>query len=170
MQSVLPTHTEEQEPPRKQSFWRSQQGGRVFLLFMSVVGLALLTLLIKIPMWINDAKLTAMIGRFENYPLPPGTEWMDYDGPDASIALRGNGDHCDYRARFTLRTSLPIRELTDYYDRANIEGIEEAPPAITVWLPESSERSAYHSQGFAAGVVIVELYDSTGPGLDFRCR
>ncbi|MFI7535131.1 hypothetical protein [Streptosporangium sp. NPDC049376] len=129
-----------------------------------------LFLLIKIPMWVNDAKLAAMVDSFESYPLPPKSELMD-DGSDASIALRGSGDHCDYRARFTLRTALTGRELTEYYDRANIAGVDGSSPDITVWLSEPSKRSAYFSEAEATrGVAIVELYDGTGPGLDFRCR
>ncbi|MEU4411395.1 hypothetical protein AB0F88_43420 [Streptosporangium sp. NPDC023963] len=157
-----------EEPFRRQSFWRSQKGGCLALILLPVIGLFLL---VKIPMWINDAKLTAMINRFESYPLPAESELMDYSGPDASIALRGNGDHCDYRARFTLRTALTGQELTEYYDRANIAGVGETPPDITVWTPEPSRRSAYDpGEGLPSGIVIVELYDSTGPGLDFRCR
>lgn len=166
MQSFSPALAE--EPLRRQSFWRSQKGGCLAMILLPVIGLFLLA---KIPMWVNDAKLAAMIDRFENYPLPPKSELLDYSGPDASVSLRGNGDHCDYRARFTLRTALTARELTDYYDRVNIEGVAGTPPDITVWIPEPSRRSAYHSEGeLVSGVAIVELYDGTGPGLDFRCR
>ncbi|MGW0069018.1 hypothetical protein ACWDUI_16325 [Streptosporangium sandarakinum] len=137
-------------------------------MLLPVVGLFLL---VKVPMWVNDAKLAAMVERFESYPLPPDSDLVDYGDPDASIALRGNGNHCDYRARFTLRTLLTTPELTAYYDRANIEGVEGTPPNITVWSPEPSKRSAYQrADGQISRVAIVELYDGTGPGLDIRCH
>ncbi|WP_433250476.1 hypothetical protein ACQPYK_04220 [Streptosporangium sp. CA-135522] len=93
------------------------------------------------------------------------TELLDYSAPDGSIALRSNGNHCDYRARFTLSTQLTGRELTDYYAGVNIAGIEGGQAAITVWMAQPAKRSAY----FDRGVAIVELYDSTGDGFDFRC-
>ncbi|MEU0521359.1 hypothetical protein [Streptosporangium sp. NPDC006007] len=168
MRDVPPATGE--DPPTKASFWRSSKGGCLVVALLPLIGLALLVLLVKIPMWVNDAKLAAMVDSFESHPLPPNSELMD-DSPDASIALRGNGDHCDYLARFTLRTALTGRELTEYYDRANITGVDGSPPNITVWMPEPSKRSAYSTEGEPTdGVAIVELYDGTGPGLDFRCR
>lgn len=159
MRDVPPATGE--DPPTKASFWRSSKGGCLVVALLPLIGLFLL---VKIPMWVNDGKLADMISRFERYPLPPKTEWSDYGG-EGSIALRGNGNHCDYRARFTLTTNLTILELTAYYDRADIAGIEGDQPSITVWTWQPSERAAYSSR-----TVIVELYDSTGAGLDIRCH
>ncbi|WP_371786867.1 hypothetical protein [Streptosporangium subroseum] len=133
------------------------------------IGLFLLVALFAVPVWENDAKLAAMIDRFESSPLPPKSDWLEYGSPDASVELRGNGNHCDYRARFMLRTQLTGRELTDYYDRLDIAGVEGTPPSITVWMPEPSKRSAYYSEGFGSHRAIVELSDSTDNGWDLRC-
>ncbi|MDP9863350.1 MULTISPECIES: hypothetical protein [Streptosporangium] len=128
---------------------------------LPVIGLFLL---VKVPMWANDAKLDSLIGRFESYPLPPKTYWAD-KGAEGSIALRGNGNHCDYRARFMLSTELSVDELTDYYDQADIAGVETGRPNVTVWTRQPSKRAAYSSR-----TVIVELNDGTGAGLDLRCH
>ncbi|SEN23568.1 hypothetical protein [Nonomuraea pusilla] len=120
METVPTAPPAEPEP----AFWRSQNGGRVFVMLLPAIG----------------------------------------------IALRGNGNHCDYRARFTLSTSLTGPELTAYYDKAKIEGVEGGRPSITVWMPEPSKRSAYTFGGFSADVAIVELYDGTPAGFDLRCR
>ncbi|MFC4062391.1 hypothetical protein ACFOWE_29170 [Planomonospora corallina] len=141
----------------------------MFVLLVPVISVALLALLIMAPMWANDVKLEAMIGRFERYPLPPNTDWLEYGSPDASVTIRGNGNHCDYRARFTLRTSLTGPELTAHYDRADIKGIEGTSVAITVWMPEPSKRSAYYYEGFGSRAAIVEIADSTDSGWDLRC-
>lgn len=128
---------------------------------LPVIGLFLL---VKVPMWANDAKLDSLIKRFESYPLPPKTYWAGNDA-EGSIALRGNGNHCDYRARFMLSTELSVDELTDYYDRADIAGVETGRPNVTVWTRRPSKRAAYSSR-----TVIVELNDGTGAGLDLRCH
>ncbi|MEV7012940.1 hypothetical protein [Streptosporangium sp. NPDC051022] len=162
MQDIPPVVSE--EPAAKKSFWRSSKGGCLVVTLVPVIGLLLLVLLVMIPMWVNNGKLADMIGRFEDYPLPPETGWSDYGG-EGSIVLRGNGNHCDYRARFTFETGLAIDELTAYYNRANIAGIEGSRAAITLWIQPSSEGAAYRSQ-----TVIVELNSSTDAGMDIRCH
>ena len=114
-------------------------------------------------MWVNDGKLADMISRFERYPLPPETGWVDYG--EGSIALRGNGNHCDYRARFTLKTALPVDALKVYYNRAGITGPEGGRPAITMWVRHPSEGADYPTR-----TVILELNSSTDAGMDFRCH
>ncbi|MEV7804501.1 hypothetical protein AB0O28_16290 [Microbispora sp. NPDC088329] len=155
-----------EKPIIKRPFWRSRKGAYVFvsalMILLPAVGLFFL---VKIPQWADDAKLAALVDRFESYPLPPKTERLDYSEPDASIALRGNGNHCDYRARWTFRTQLTGPELAEYYEHARIEGVEKRAPSITVWLAEPSKRSAYPGES----VAIVELYDGTSAGLDLRC-
>ncbi|MEU7454706.1 hypothetical protein [Streptosporangium roseum] len=140
--------------------------GCLAMVVLPVIGMFLL---VMVPMWGNDAKLAAMIDRFESHPLPPKTDWLEFNNPDASIALRGNGNHCDYRARFTLRTHLTARELTDYYDDVKLAGVEGPSLAITVWMPQPSERSAYYNEGFGSRAAIVEISDSTDNGWDLRC-
>ncbi|WP_184755182.1 hypothetical protein [Streptosporangium album] len=128
---------------------------------LPVIGLFLL---FKVPMWVNDAKLDALIDRFESYPRPPKTYGAD-GGAEGSIALRGNGNHCDYRVRLTLNTELSVSDLTDYYDRADIAGVEAGRPSFTVWARQPSKHVAYSSH-----TVIVELNDSADAGLDIRCH
>ncbi|MFF0312561.1 hypothetical protein ACFYSC_34470 [Streptosporangium sp. NPDC004379] len=123
-----------------------------------------LFLLVKAPMWVNDAKLDSLIERFEDHPLPPKTYWAGNDA-EGSIALRGNGNHCDYRARFTLSTELPIEELLAHYKRADIAGVESSRPSITAWIRPSSEQSVHGPRP-----VLVELNDGTDAGLDIRCH
>lgn len=133
------------------------------MLLLPLLGLFLL---VKIPMWINDSKLDGMIGRFERHPLPPRSKWLDRGAADGSIALRGNGNHCDYQARFIISTELTAHEVQDYYDRADIPGIQRGRPAtVSVWKPRPMEQTAYDHRA-----MIVELFDSTGPGWDVRCH
>ncbi|MGV9325255.1 hypothetical protein [Streptosporangium sandarakinum] len=105
-----------------------------------------------------------MIGRFEDHPLPPKTYWED-GGAEGSIEVRGNGNHCDYRARFTLDTELPVEELLTYYKRADIAGVLSSRPRVTAWIRPLSEQAVYGHRS-----VIVELNDSTDAGLDLRCH
>ncbi|OUC91509.1 hypothetical protein [Streptosporangium minutum] len=128
---------------------------------LPVIGLFLL---FKVPMWVNDAKLDALIDRFESYPRPPRTYGTE-GGAEGSIALRDNGNHCDYRVRLTLSTELSVGELTDYSDRADIAGVEGGRPSFTVRPRPPSKHVAYSSR-----TMIVELDDSTGAGLDLRCH
>jgi hypothetical protein len=127
---------------------------------LPVIGLFLL---FQVPMWVNDTKLDALIDRFESYPRPPKTYGVD--GAEGSIALRGNGNHCDYQVRLTLSTELSVGELTDYYDRADIAGVEGGQPSVTVWARPPSKHVASSSR-----TMIVELNDSTGAGWDLRCH
>ncbi|GGQ06012.1 hypothetical protein [Streptosporangium pseudovulgare] len=84
-----------EDPPVRRSFWRGAGGGCLLAVLLPVIGLFLL---VKVPMWVDDAKLDSLIERFNDHPLPPKTYWAD-GGAEGSIALRGNGNHCDYRAR-----------------------------------------------------------------------
>ncbi|MGS2646714.1 hypothetical protein [Streptosporangium sp. LJ11] len=129
-----------------------------------VMGVALPADLHELRMWVNDAKLDALIDRFESHPLPPKTYMVDGHA-EGSMALRGNGNHCDHRVRLTLNTELSVDELIDYYDRADITGVDGDRPITTVWTYQPSKHAIYGNRA-----VIVELNDSTGAGLGLRCH
>ncbi|MEW9527751.1 hypothetical protein [Microbispora sp. NPDC049125] len=122
-------------------------------------------LLIKIPMWVNDGRLDDFAERFYNLPLPPSTEFADHDA-QGSVQLRSNGNHCDYLVRFSLRTRLSDQEITRYYEKLNVAGVDGGRAYVTVYSPK-------HSSRFEAGrpePFIVEIFDSTDPGWDIRCH
>ncbi|TMR20800.1 hypothetical protein ETD86_17555 [Nonomuraea turkmeniaca] len=125
-----------------------------------VVGLFLL---FSVPAWMNDEKLDMFEERFLDYPLPPSTFFSDYNA-DSSIALRGNGNHCDYRVRISLQTSLSEEEIIAYYDKAVVTGVDAAAAPITVY---------FHRESMGSGGMrrfIAEVNDSTEAGLDLRCH
>ncbi|SNT34920.1 hypothetical protein SAMN05216276_10366 [Streptosporangium subroseum] len=149
-----------EDPSARRSFWRRAGCGCLVVALLPVIGLFLLFM---VPIWVNDAKLNALIDRFESYPQPPKTYGTE-SGAEGSIALRGNGNHCDYRVRLTLSTELSVDELTDYYDRADIAGVDAGQPSVTVW----TQPSELGASGIR--MVIVELNDGTDAGLDIRCH
>ncbi|WP_344972759.1 hypothetical protein [Streptosporangium fragile] len=118
-------------------------------------------------MWINDGKLDDLTERFFAHPLPPQTSFTDHSA-DGSIALRGNGNHCDYLVRFSLTTGLSEKEIFDYYAKARIRGIETEPVTVTVYGPMHS--STFGQIGHHNRPVVVELFDSTDAGFDLRCH
>ncbi|MEU6409407.1 hypothetical protein [Microbispora sp. NPDC046933] len=124
-----------------------------------------LFLLIKIPMWVNDGRLNDFAERFYKLPLPPSAEFADYDA-QGSVQLRSNGNHCDYLVRFSLTTQLSDQEITRYYEKLNVPGVDGGRAYVTVYFPKYSSR-------FEAGwpeLFIVEIFDSTDPGWDIRCH
>ncbi|MCT9930729.1 hypothetical protein N5079_10925 [Planotetraspora sp. A-T 1434] len=134
----------------------------VIALALPVLGLFLL---VKIPMWADDGRLDDFTDRFYAYPLPPSTEFADYDA-EGSVELRSNGDHCDYLVRFSLTTQLPEEEITKYYKQADIPGVDGERAQVTVYFPKYSSR---FDNGWPTSF-IVEIFDSTDPGWDIRCH
>ncbi|MFB9625467.1 hypothetical protein [Nonomuraea helvata] len=124
-----------------------------------------LFLLFSIPAWLNDRKLANLEDRFLAYPLPPDTDFADYSA-EGSIALRGNGNHCDYQVRIKLSTTLSEEEVVRYYDAAGIAGVEVERAPLRVYFDRSSDKAADGNMKH----FIVELYDSTDAGLDLRCH
>lgn len=130
------------------------------------VPIAGLFLLFSVPAWINDQKLGDLEERFLSYPLPPETHFSDY-GAEGSIALRGNGNHCDYRVRLSLYTTLPEDEIVAYYGAAAIRGVEAERAPVKVYFAKDVPGAP--SNGTIRGF-IAELIDSTDAGLDLRCH
>ncbi|GAA4192829.1 hypothetical protein GCM10022252_34860 [Streptosporangium oxazolinicum] len=85
------------------------------------------------PQWIHNRQLDGLANRFLSYPLPPETRFSD-DEVQASVALRGNSNHCDYRLRFNLGTKLSPDEVARHYKAAQI-GIEGGGISVVVWTP-----------------------------------
>ncbi|MFI6890077.1 hypothetical protein, partial [Streptosporangium canum] len=114
MQTVTPVH--EAPAPEKRTS-TTLAWGCLLMVVLPVIGLFLL---LKIPMWINDAKLTKMMDQARDYPLPPETSFFGHDDDvEGSMEKRGNGDGCDYRVRLSLETLLSEEEIVDYYRKAS---------------------------------------------------
>ncbi|MEV4182391.1 hypothetical protein AB0J28_13235 [Streptosporangium canum] len=162
MQTVTPVH-DESLPEKRTS--TGLAWGCLAMVVLPVIGLFLL---LKIPMWINDAKLTKMMGQAHDYPLPPETNFFGHDDDvEGSMEKRGNGDGCDYRVRLSLETLLSEEEIVDYYRKARFPGVDDSPAWVTVYFPR-------FSTGFVEGSIrkdlIVELSAGHSEGLDFRCN
>lgn len=112
------------------------------------------------PVWIHDQHLNALAEEFLHHPLPPNTEFADEE-VQASVALRGNSNHCDYRLRFNLATTLPVDEIVRHY--ADIG-------PVVVWT--SSEKLSYPlPPGDDQRLIIVEIqHYYQDPSWDLRCH
>ncbi|MEV0629072.1 hypothetical protein [Nonomuraea wenchangensis] len=128
-----------------------------------LVPFAGLYLLFAVPSWANDRKLADLEDRLLAYPPPPETSHTDY-GAEGSISLLGNGNHCDYRARISLYTSLSEEAVLRYYAAARIPGVEAERVPLRIYFERHQG-----GDGFS-GSFIVEAFDSTDPGLDLRCH
>ncbi|MGA4987221.1 hypothetical protein [Nonomuraea bangladeshensis] len=122
-----------------------------------------LFLLFAIPSWANDRKLEALGDRLLAYPPPPETFHTD-NTAEGSIALRGNGNHCDYQVRISLSTNLSEEAVVRYYAAARIAGVETEPVSLRVYFERDQDGDGLPKS------LIVEAYDSTDAGLDLRCH
>ncbi|MET8993297.1 hypothetical protein ABZW49_48310 [Nonomuraea wenchangensis] len=122
-----------------------------------------LYLLFAIPAWANDRKLAAFGDRLLAYPPPPETFHRD-NTADGSIALRGNGNHCDYQVRVALSTHLSEGSVLRYYAAARIAGVETERASLRIYFERDQDIDGLPRS------FIVEAYDSTDAGLDLRCH
>ncbi|NRQ35115.1 hypothetical protein HII36_25295 [Nonomuraea sp. NN258] len=130
---------------------------------LPIVGLFLL---INIPMWLNDRKLDDFESGLRSYPRPPQTYVVD-NTTEKSIALRGNGNHCDYLVRMAFSSSLSEDEIVAYYDAAKIAGVDgDGRASVTVYFPRKRAAAATGP----SRTFLVEIADGTEAGLDFRCH
>ena len=135
-------------------------------LALILVPIVAVFLLVKIPQWINNARLEGLRERVTDYPLPAQTEVAEYDDGDTAFGLLGgNSDHCDYRVRLTLQTTLADEEIHRYYDAARVPGVDGGGAALLqVWF---ADRAAGER---GPRLFILEAFDSTSPGMDLRCH
>ncbi|WP_219471086.1 hypothetical protein [Nonomuraea rhizosphaerae] len=127
----------------------------------------LLYALITALQWGHDRHLDGLADRFLSHPLPPETSFAD-DEVQASVGLRGNSNHCDYRLRFNLRTKLPVDRVVRHYEAANL-GAEGTGVSVIVWTP--SKAPPFPLTFDDDRLIIVEIQDNNhDPGWDPRCH
>ncbi|MFB9877540.1 hypothetical protein ACFFMN_06325 [Planobispora siamensis] len=118
------------------------------------------------PAWVHDRHLNGLADRFLNHPLPPETAFAD-DEVQSSVAVRGNGNHCDYRLRFNLSTGLSADEVVKYYESAEL-GINGTGVSVTVWTPSDTPPFPLT---LGDRLIIVEVQDVLhDSGWDLRCH
>jgi hypothetical protein len=118
------------------------------------------------PQWVHNRQLDALVDRVLGQSLPEGTRLAD-DEVQASVALRTNGNECDYRVRFNLQTDLSQAEVVKYYESAKIVGIDGGGLQIIVWSPSITPP---YPLNFARNSMIVEVQDNGhDPSWDWRC-
>ncbi|GIH76995.1 hypothetical protein [Planobispora longispora] len=146
--------------------WKRFRRRRIRRSVTALTPFLLLYALFTAPQWIHDHRLNGLADRFLNHPLPPETDVAD-DEVQSSVALRGNGNHCDYRLRFNLRSKLPVSEIESHYESAAI-GVEGGKVSVTVWTPSDAPPFPLT---FDDRLVIVEVQDILhDPGWDPRCH
>lgn len=130
------------------------------------VPFVLLFVLVMAPQWTHDRQLDGLVGRVLSHPLPSETRFSD-DEVDASVALRGNSNHCDYRVRFNLQTKRSVDEVVRHYEAARI-GIAGGGVSVVVWTPS---KNPSNTLTFDDKLIIVELQDNFhDPSWDLRCH
>ncbi|GAA2896575.1 hypothetical protein GCM10010517_61530 [Streptosporangium fragile] len=148
------------------SWERFRKRRRIRRAAVALAPVLLLYVLAMAPAWIHDRHLSGLADRFLSHPLPPETEFSD-DEVQASVALRGNSNHCDYRLRFNLQTKLSVDEVVRHYEAAKI-GIEGGGVSVVVWTP--SETPPF-PLSFDDKLIIVEVQDNLhDPSWDLRCH
>src|SRR5262245_30764008 len=95
-----------------------------------------LFLLYKMPMWRDDARFEDFRARVLAHPLPPETHRQGDGVATFGKISEGNGDYCEYRVRFELRTSLSQKELRSYYKKAAIAGVAEEKAQVSFRVGE----------------------------------
>lgn len=165
MSTASPGEVPDRPVPNRRSTTSSEVRKASGCLIAVVLAPFLLYLPFQVAEWRNNAKLDDLKERFLDYPPPPKTRFGDFHDA-GSIALRGNGDHCDYLIRFSLITELSEQEIFDYYTKARIRGVEDGPATVTVY--SSRHTGTYGGPGEIP--VLVELFDGTEAGLDLRCH
>ncbi|WP_182904513.1 hypothetical protein [Microbispora sp. H13382] len=160
MEIVTPAG-DESFPRKKRSLKACGCGCLAAVLLLPVIALLLA---VVIPIWVHNGKLNDFTQRFYDYPLPPMTRVED--SAQGSVALRGNGNHCDYLVRFALSTELSEEEIARYYEQANIPGVDGGHAYVRIYFPKRLSR---FDGGWPVDFII-EILDSTGPGWDIRCH
>ena len=138
----------------------------------AVVPLILCALVIWLPQLYNNWQLHRFAGHLFDYHLPPQTEVIS---TQMDVGLRGNGNHCDFLARQTMRTRLAAGQIEAYYEevsfppvRAHNEGraLDFQGQPIPVYVD-------FDSTTFEDGWLnfTIELSDfGYDAGLDWRCH
>lgn len=148
---------------------RKRRWGRLALI--AATPIPLLYVVAMAPAWLHDRQLDGLADRVLAYPLPPGTDFGDYE-PQA-VVMPGGGykDMCGYRVRFDLHTYMSAEAVLKYYQAAKVKGVEgDRPFDITVWTPSQTTPSPWGDDGRRR--IIVEMQDNGhagGVGWDIRC-
>ncbi len=91
---------------------------RIGCLALLLVPFLLLAVIVMSPVWINDYRLARMVGRIQEYPLPPGA---DFAYVDPHVEVIGDSGDCWYTIRFELYTDRPVQEVLNHYRQSKIE-------------------------------------------------
>jgi hypothetical protein len=137
-----------------------------------IAPITLCAILLWIPQFYNNWQLHRFASNLYNYALPPQTEVISrYE----EVGLMGNGNHCDYVAKQTMRTRLAKNEVEAYYAEVslppvypNIEGVERVfrGEPIPVFVNFDNSRLENGWLHFT-----IELWDyGYSAGLDLRCH
>ncbi|MGS2642957.1 hypothetical protein [Streptosporangium sp. LJ11] len=130
----------------------------------------LLYALIMAPAWFHNHLLDGLADRILSHPLPPGTDFGDYERQGVVMPGGGHKDTCGYRVRFDLHTYMSAEETLKHYQPAKIEPVEgNRPLEINVWTLSRSQSSPLEDGGGQR--IIVEIQDNghDGGGWDVRC-
>ncbi len=82
-----------------------------------------------LPTYLNDLRLSAFANSLYTYPLPPGTMVLDKHSELGKLA---NGVCCYYRAEQSMVSTLPRKEIKQYY-----EGVELA---VVSFMPQMDNK------------------------------
>jgi hypothetical protein len=130
----------------------------------------LLYAVIMAPAWFHDYSLSSLTDRVLSHPLPPGTDFGDYEMQGLVTPGGGYKDMCGYRVRFDLHTNMSAEETLKYYQAAKIEPVEgNRPLEINVWTLSQSSASSSHDGGRLRIIVEVQDNGHDGGGWDIRC-
>ena len=129
-----------------------------------IAGLVLLVPLILVlwsfaEMGINNYRLSNFAVQLFEYALPIQTEVLEKKS-DVGL-LTGNGNHCDFIARMTVKTALSKKEVEQHYSRI-------APQQA---ISGSSSEVHLVVSSLGEGTYLVEVVDApNNPGFDWRCH
>ncbi len=103
---------------------------KTIAVFTAIVSIACLGL-IFIPEWINDQRLYTFAQCLYNYPLPPDTQ---VEARYAEVGLlEGNGNHCDFRAKQRLSSTLTREQITTYYRNVGLPPVSIQSISAKIW-------------------------------------
>jgi len=108
----------------------------------------------------NNRTLKNFSNHLFDSPLPPMTKELNRNSEIGILVA--NGDHCDFRAKMTLETSLSKQEIISFYNKAMPSAKRQSQVKINI---------KFHDEKVNNKLVfdIEILDDGYNTGFDLRC-
>ncbi|SEG96919.1 hypothetical protein SAMN05444920_110154 [Nonomuraea solani] len=139
---------------------------------LPLIPLLLLYVVAMTPHWLDDYRVSRLMDRILDHPLPPETGFGDF-GTQAVVS--GDSTDCWVDLRFSLDMKRPTDEILAHYRKADFtkgdDNFSEIDFSAWVWYDDSGKPSAATDKPVVHGSLVIEV-SALFPGstfMDTRC-